>query len=152
MDEEMARDETVFVMGEEVAEYQGAYKITRGLLQKYGPKRVRDTPITEVTGRCRCWARQAWRAGWIAALRAAWRGWLDARVLLVLLPLWLGCPVFVPSPHVGGQVCAHWSLTAGMVPPVLHAPLLVFDLQFLPTGRVHGHWRGCCLPGPAPHC
>jgi pyruvate dehydrogenase E1 component beta subunit len=37
----------VFVMGEEVAEYQGAYKITRGLLQKYGPKRVKDTPITE---------------------------------------------------------------------------------------------------------
>lgn len=34
-------------MGEEVAEYQGAYKITRGLLQKYGPKRVKDTPITE---------------------------------------------------------------------------------------------------------
>ncbi|EFN54282.1 hypothetical protein CHLNCDRAFT_59713 [Chlorella variabilis] len=47
MDEEMARDETVFIMGEEVAEYQGAYKITRGLLQKYGPKRVKDTPITE---------------------------------------------------------------------------------------------------------
>ncbi|PRW60108.1 pyruvate dehydrogenase E1 beta subunit [Chlorella sorokiniana] len=47
MDEEMARDDTVFIMGEEVAEYQGAYKITRGLLQKYGPKRVRDTPITE---------------------------------------------------------------------------------------------------------
>jgi pyruvate dehydrogenase E1 component beta subunit len=37
----------VFIMGEEVAEYQGAYKITRGLLQKYGPKRVKDTPITE---------------------------------------------------------------------------------------------------------
>lgn len=48
MDEEMARDESVFIMGEEVAEYQGAYKITRGLLQKYGPRRVRDTPITEV--------------------------------------------------------------------------------------------------------
>lgn len=47
MDEEMARDDKVFIMGEEVAEYQGAYKITRGLLQKYGPKRVRDTPITE---------------------------------------------------------------------------------------------------------
>lgn len=44
----MARDDTVFIMGEEVAEYQGAYKITRGLLQKYGPKRVKDTPITEV--------------------------------------------------------------------------------------------------------
>lgn len=38
----------VFIMGEEVGEYQGAYKITRGLLQKYGPKRVKDTPITEV--------------------------------------------------------------------------------------------------------
>ena len=48
MDEEMARDDKVFIMGEEVAEYQGAYKITRGLLQKYGPKRVKDTPITEV--------------------------------------------------------------------------------------------------------
>ncbi|KAL4458208.1 hypothetical protein ABPG75_013073 [Micractinium tetrahymenae] len=47
MDEEMARDDSVFIMGEEVAEYQGAYKITRGLLQKYGPKRVKDTPITE---------------------------------------------------------------------------------------------------------
>lgn len=47
MDEEMARDDKVFVLGEEVAEYQGAYKITRGLLQKYGPERVKDTPITE---------------------------------------------------------------------------------------------------------
>lgn len=47
MDEEMARDDKVFIMGEEVGEYQGAYKITRGLLQKYGATRVRDTPITE---------------------------------------------------------------------------------------------------------
>jgi len=47
LDEEMAADSKVFVMGEEVAEYQGAYKITRGLHQKYGPKRVIDTPITE---------------------------------------------------------------------------------------------------------
>lgn len=55
MDEEMARDETVLIMGEEVAEYQGAYKITRGLLQKYGPKRVKDTPITEVRSRGTRW-------------------------------------------------------------------------------------------------
>ena len=48
LDDEMERDEKVFIMGEEVAEYQGAYKITRGLLQKYGPKRVKDTPITEI--------------------------------------------------------------------------------------------------------
>jgi pyruvate dehydrogenase E1 component beta subunit len=47
MAEEMRRDETVFVMGEEVAEYQGAYKITQGLLQEFGDKRVIDTPITE---------------------------------------------------------------------------------------------------------
>ncbi len=47
MAEEMRRDEDVFIMGEEVAEYQGAYKITQGLLQEFGPRRVVDTPITE---------------------------------------------------------------------------------------------------------
>ena len=47
MAEEMRKDGNVFVMGEEVAEYQGAYKITQGLLQEFGPKRVIDTPITE---------------------------------------------------------------------------------------------------------
>ncbi|MEW9918558.1 pyruvate dehydrogenase complex E1 component subunit beta [Marimonas sp. MJW-29] len=47
MAEEMRRDEKVFVMGEEVAEYQGAYKITQGMLDEFGPKRVIDTPITE---------------------------------------------------------------------------------------------------------
>ena len=47
MAEEMRRDERVFVMGEEVAEYQGAYKVTQGLLQEFGEKRVIDTPITE---------------------------------------------------------------------------------------------------------
>lgn len=47
LDEEMASDPKVFIMGEEVGEYQGAYKITKGLLQKYGPDRVLDTPITE---------------------------------------------------------------------------------------------------------
>ncbi|MFW5843239.1 MAG: pyruvate dehydrogenase complex E1 component subunit beta [Spirochaetota bacterium] len=48
LDEEMTRDESVFIMGEEVAEYNGAYKVTRGLLDKFGPKRVLDTPITEL--------------------------------------------------------------------------------------------------------
>ncbi|MDO9061801.1 MAG: biotin/lipoyl-containing protein, partial [Bradyrhizobium sp.] len=47
MAEEMRRDADVFVMGEEVAEYQGAYKVTQGLLQEFGAKRVIDTPITE---------------------------------------------------------------------------------------------------------
>jgi pyruvate dehydrogenase E1 component beta subunit len=47
MAEEMRRDGDVFIMGEEVAEYQGAYKITQGLLEEFGPRRVVDTPITE---------------------------------------------------------------------------------------------------------
>ena len=47
MAEEMRRDDRVFLMGEEVAEYQGAYKVSRELLQEFGPKRVVDTPITE---------------------------------------------------------------------------------------------------------
>jgi pyruvate dehydrogenase E1 component subunit beta len=47
MAEEMRRDSTVFLMGEEVAEYQGAYKVSQGLLQEFGAKRVIDTPITE---------------------------------------------------------------------------------------------------------
>lgn len=47
MAEEMRKDEEVFVMGEEVAEYQGAYKVTQNLLQEFGNKRVIDTPITE---------------------------------------------------------------------------------------------------------
>ncbi|KJC59426.1 pyruvate dehydrogenase [Bradyrhizobium sp. LTSPM299] len=47
MAEEMRRDPDVFIMGEEVAEYQGAYKITQGLLQEFGERRVIDTPITE---------------------------------------------------------------------------------------------------------
>jgi len=48
LDEEMARDPGVFLMGEEVAEYDGAYKVSKGLLAKYGPQRVVDTPITEL--------------------------------------------------------------------------------------------------------
>lgn len=47
MAEEMRTDKSIFVMGEEVAEYQGAYKVTQGLLQEFGPKRVIDSPITE---------------------------------------------------------------------------------------------------------
>ncbi|MCX7786353.1 MAG: pyruvate dehydrogenase complex E1 component subunit beta [Spirochaetes bacterium] len=48
LDEEMARDESVFLIGEEVGEYNGAYKVSKGLLDKYGPRRVIDTPITEL--------------------------------------------------------------------------------------------------------
>jgi len=48
MDEEMERDDAVFLMGEEVGEYNGAYKLSKGLLNKYGPERVVDTPITEL--------------------------------------------------------------------------------------------------------
>ncbi|HEX7108902.1 MAG TPA: biotin/lipoyl-containing protein, partial [Aestuariivirga sp.] len=47
MSEEMRRDKDVFLMGEEVGEYQGAYKISQGMLEEFGPQRVIDTPITE---------------------------------------------------------------------------------------------------------
>src|SRR5882672_7328386 len=47
LDEEMQRDPTVFIMGEGVAEYNGAYKVTKGMLDKWGPERVIDTPIAE---------------------------------------------------------------------------------------------------------
>ena len=46
--EEMDRDPNVFIVGEEVAQYQGTLEVTKGFLQKYGPKRVVDTPISEV--------------------------------------------------------------------------------------------------------
>jgi pyruvate dehydrogenase E1 component beta subunit len=48
LDEELARDPKVFLMGEEVGEYDGAYKVSKGLLSKYGPERIRDTPISEL--------------------------------------------------------------------------------------------------------
>ncbi|HVF67519.1 MAG TPA: alpha-ketoacid dehydrogenase subunit beta, partial [Pyrinomonadaceae bacterium] len=48
MREEMQRDESVFLMGEEVAAYQGAYKVSKGLLEEFGDKRVIDSPITEL--------------------------------------------------------------------------------------------------------
>lgn len=48
LDEEMERDPNVFIMGEEVAEYNGAYKVTKGMLAKWGPKRIIDTPISEL--------------------------------------------------------------------------------------------------------
>jgi len=48
LDEEMTRDENVFIMGEEVGEYNGAYKVTKGMLDKWGPRRIVDTPIAEL--------------------------------------------------------------------------------------------------------
>jgi pyruvate dehydrogenase E1 component beta subunit len=48
MNEEMRRDETIFLMGEEVAEYNGAYKVSKGMLAEFGPKRIIDTPIAEL--------------------------------------------------------------------------------------------------------
>src|SRR4029077_21080535 len=48
MSEEMRRDPNVFLMGEEVAEYNGAYKVSQGMLAEFGPKRIIDTPIAEL--------------------------------------------------------------------------------------------------------
>ena len=49
MQEEMRRDERVFLMGEEVADYNGAYKVSQGMLDEFGPDRVIDTPIAEMS-------------------------------------------------------------------------------------------------------
>ena len=48
MNEEMRRDERVYLMGEEVAEYNGAYKVSQGMLDEFGPERIIDTPIAEL--------------------------------------------------------------------------------------------------------
>lgn len=48
LDEELERDSKTFIMGEEIGVYEGAYKITKGLLSKYGPMRIIDSPITEM--------------------------------------------------------------------------------------------------------
>ena len=48
MSEEMRRDKSIFLMGEEVAEYNGAYKVSQGMLDEFGPERILDTPITEL--------------------------------------------------------------------------------------------------------
>ena len=47
LDEELERDQSVFLMGEEIGRFEGSYKVTAGLWAKYGPKRVRETPISE---------------------------------------------------------------------------------------------------------
>ena len=49
LDEDLARDEKVILIGEEVAKYDGAYKVSKGLYSKYGESRIIDTPITEVS-------------------------------------------------------------------------------------------------------
>lgn len=46
LEQEMRRDKNIFIIGEEVGQYQGAYKVTKGLLEKFGPERIVDTPIT----------------------------------------------------------------------------------------------------------
>ena len=47
LDEELGRDDKVFLMGEEIGRFEGSYKVTAGLWEKYGPRRVRETPISE---------------------------------------------------------------------------------------------------------
>ena len=76
LDEEMSRDDRVFVMGEEVGYYNGAYKVTQGLLDKYGEQRVVDTPIAE-TGFAGVGVGAALGAGLRGRVRAARR--IDAR-------------------------------------------------------------------------
>ena len=60
MREEMRRDETIVLMGEEVGFYNGAYKVSKGMLEEFGPMRVLDTPITELGLRVWGWGPPWW--------------------------------------------------------------------------------------------
>merc|ERR1719209_837746 len=60
MDEEIERDENVFLIGEEVAQYDGAYKVSRGLFRKHGEKRIIDTPICEIGFTGIAWCSHGW--------------------------------------------------------------------------------------------
>jgi pyruvate dehydrogenase E1 component beta subunit len=62
MSEEMRRDESIYLMGEEVAEYNGAYKASKGMLDEFGAKRVIDTPIAELGfAGVACWIGNEWK-------------------------------------------------------------------------------------------
>ncbi|WP_022697796.1 pyruvate dehydrogenase complex E1 component subunit beta [Euryhalocaulis caribicus] len=128
MAEEMRRDETVFVMGEEVAEYQGAYKVTRELLQEFGAKRVVDTPITE-HGFAGLGVGAAFGGlrpvvefmTWNFAMQAIDHIINSAAKTLYMSGGQMGCPIVFRGPNsaasrVGAQHSQDYSAWYGMVP------------------------------------
>ena len=98
--EEMTRDDRVFLMGEEVAEYDGAYKVSRGLLKEFGPRRVVDTPIAEL----------GFTGIGVGAAMVGLRPiiemmtWNFALLAIDQVPLALGCPTDISRHQIPAQV------------------------------------------------
>ncbi len=117
MNEEMRRDDRVFVMGEEVAEYNGAYKVTQGMLAEFGPKRVIDTPISELgfTGVAVGAAQHGLRPvveymTWNFAVLALDQILNTASKMLAMSGGQLGCPIVLRGPNgSAGQLGAQHS-------------------------------------------
>src|SRR3954467_9951675 len=117
MQEEMRRDESVFLMGEEVAEYNGAYKVSQGMLDEFGPKRVIDTPIAELgfTGIAVGAAQNGLRPiveymTWNFAVLALDQILNTASKMLAMSGGQLGCPIVFRGPNgSAGQLGAQHS-------------------------------------------
>src|SRR5437588_3995831 len=119
MTEEMQRDENVFLCGEEVGQYQGTYRVTEGLLQKFGPNRVVDTPISEIgiagmaTGAAMAGLRPvAEFMTWSFALEAMDQLVNHAAKITYMSGGRIQCPVVFRGPAgQGGQLSAQHSMT-----------------------------------------
>src|SRR6185503_749936 len=117
MTEEMERDDRVFVLGEEVGQYQGTYRVTEGMQQKFGPKRVVDTPISEIgiagmaTGAAMVGLRPvAEFMTWSFALEAMDQLVNHAAKITYMSGGRIQCPVVFRGPAgVGGQLSAQHS-------------------------------------------
>jgi pyruvate dehydrogenase E1 component beta subunit len=117
MTEEMERDEDVFLLGEEIGQYQGTYRVTEGMLQKFGPRRVLDTPISEIgiaglaTGAAMAGLRPvAEFMTWSFALEAMDQLVNHAAKITYMSGGRISCPVVFRGPAgVGGQLSAQHS-------------------------------------------
>ena len=115
MSEEMRRDDRVFLMGEEVAEYNGAYKVSQGMLAEFGPKRIIDTPIAELgfTGIAVGAAQNGLRPivefmTWNFAVLALDQILNTASKMLAMSGGQIGCPIVFRGPNgSAGQLGGH---------------------------------------------
>ncbi|THF96434.1 hypothetical protein TEA_010097 [Camellia sinensis var. sinensis] len=130
LDEEMSADPRVFLMGEEVGEYQGAYKISKGLLEKYGPERVVDTPITEA-GFAGIGVGAAYHGlkpviefmtfnfsmQSFLSMMSNGKGWVDLALLIALLSVWTQLSILLQAiDHIINSAAKSNYMSAGQMP------------------------------------
>ncbi len=110
LQEEMRRDETVFLMGEEVAEYNGAYKVSQGMLDEFGPKRIIDTPIAELGAASNGLSPVVEFMTWNFAVLALDQILNHAAKMLSMSGGHFGCPIVFRGPNASaGQLGAQHS-------------------------------------------